>query len=143
MSPNQILVRNMVLVVSVVAAVTTIALWLGRPEPARAAPLLDRQPTKVSPEELGADLYERKGCVACHSTDGSARVGPSFLHAFDSSITLEGGITIRVDEAYLRESLLAPRAKARPGYPPSMPEYEGLLREQEISALIAYVKSLR
>ena len=48
-----------------------------------------------------------------------------------------------MDENYIRESILSPQAKARPGYPPSMPSFEGQLKEKEIAGLIAYIKSLK
>jgi cytochrome c oxidase subunit 2 len=47
-----------------------------------------------------------------------------------------------MDENYIRESLLAPQAKARPGFPPSMPSFEGQLKEKEIEGIIAFIKSL-
>ena len=129
------------------AVVTTAALWIGRsdrPAPRSHEPVaIERPIVKRSLEERGKELYEKKGCVVCHSIDGSARVGPTFLHDYGSTITLADGITVRVDEAYIRESLLRPQAHARPGYPPSMPTYEGLLKEREINALIAFLKSLR
>ena len=56
---------------------------------------------------------------------------------------LADGITLRFDAEYVRDSLAHPQAKARPGYPPSMPSFDGLLREQEIDALIAFIESLR
>jgi cytochrome c oxidase subunit 2 len=125
-----------------IAAITTVALWLGRPagEP-HHTPAIER--ATRSPVALGAQLYERYGCVACHTLDGAPRVGPTFLHDFGTAITLEGGITIRMDEAYIRESLMHPQAQARPGYPPSMPSYEGILKEREIRALTAFIRSLK
>jgi cytochrome c oxidase subunit II len=47
------------------------------------------------------------------------------------------------DENYIRESILNPQAKIVMGFEPIMPTYQGLLRERELNALIAYIKSLR
>ena len=48
-----------------------------------------------------------------------------------------------VDEAYLRESLEWPGAKGQAGYPPwAMPNYEGVIKNREIRALVAYLKTL-
>ena len=95
-------------------------------------------------EETGTMLFETKGCIACHTIDGSARVGPTFLHDAGSRITLESGESIVVDEAYLRESIELPRAKSRPGYPPAMPaEYATLLSDQEKADLVAYIMTLK
>ena len=92
---------------------------------------------------LGRALYERKGCNACHTIDGSARVGPSWKAIWDSDVKLSDGTTRRVDEAYVRESILHPQAFARSGYPPVMPTFEGQLKERELAALVGYIESLK
>jgi cytochrome c oxidase subunit 2 len=97
----------------------------------------------LPPEELGKVVYEKKGCNACHTVDGSARVGPSFKGDFGTKINLADGSSVQMDENYIRESLMSPQAKARPGFPPSMPSFEGQLKEKEILGVIAYIKSLK
>jgi cytochrome c oxidase subunit 2 len=99
--------------------------------------------TKLPPEQLGKLLYEKKGCNACHTVDGTQRVGPTFLHDFGTMVPLSDGTQVKMDENYIRESVLYPQAKARPGYPPSMPSFEGQLKENEILGIIAYIKSLK
>ena len=91
----------------------------------------------------GARLYETKGCVHCHTIDGSPRIGPSFKGSWGSEIVLADGLTLRFDEAYVRESLMHPHAKARAGFPPVMQSYEGLLKEHEVEMLIDFLRSLR
>lgn len=97
----------------------------------------------MNPVDLGKSLYEKKGCNACHTVDGTPRVGPSFFHDFGTQVPLSDGSKVPMDENYIRESLMAPQAKARPGYPPSMPSFEGQLKEKEINGLIEYIKSLK
>ena len=97
----------------------------------------------MPPEQLGKLVYEKKGCNACHTTDGAARVGPTFKGIFGTEAALNDGSKIPVDENYIRESLMSPQAKARPGFPPSMPSFEGQLKEKEIEGIIAYIKSLK
>jgi cytochrome c oxidase subunit 2 len=97
----------------------------------------------LPPEELGKLTYEKKGCNACHTTDGSARVGPTFKGTFGTEIDLAGGGKIKIDENYIRESLMSPQAKGRPGFPPSMPSFEGQLKEKEVEGIIAFIKSLK
>ncbi len=99
--------------------------------------------SNMEPDKLGAMLYEKKGCVACHTTDGSARVGPSFKGSFGTDQAMADGSKTKVDENYIRESLLYPQARSRPGFPPSMPSFEGQLKEKEIEGLIAFIKSLK
>ena len=145
MSPNQIFVRHLVLTFTAIAAITTLALWLGaasRRENARPTAVARPEKRPRSLLELGAHLYESKGCVACHTIDGSPRVGPSFKGSWGTQVTLGDGVTLIFDEAYVRESLTYPQAKARPGYPPSMPSYDGLLTPKEADALIAFMRSL-
>ena len=105
---------------------------------ADAANFMDR----MTPVEAGKVLHRRRGCIQCHSVDGSAKVGPSFLNTFGSTQALADGSSVTIDENYIRESILEPQAKIRAGYKPVMPTYQGQLRDEEINALIAYMKSL-
>ncbi|HYE75420.1 MAG TPA: cytochrome c oxidase subunit II [Blastocatellia bacterium] len=93
--------------------------------------------------ELGKDLYTKRGCATCHSVDGSRLVGPSFKGIWDSMQPLQGAPPVKVDENFLRESILNPNAKIAEGYPPVMNSYQGILRDPEIQALILYIKSLK
>ena len=95
------------------------------------------------PVDFGKMLYEKKGCNACHTTDGSQRVGPSWKATFGTMVPLADGTSVKMDENYIRESILYPQAKSRPGFPPSMPSFEGQLKEKELEGLIAYIKSLK
>ena len=97
---------------------------------------------RMTPEEAGKLLYTRRGCVQCHSKDGSAMTGPTFLNAYGSTASMTDGSQVTVDENYIRESILEPQAKVRAGYKPVMPTYQGQLKNEEIAALIAYIKSL-
>lgn len=99
--------------------------------------------SKMAPEALGKVLYEKKGCISCHTVDGSARVGPTWKDDFDTEVPLQGGGTVHMDEDYIRESMMKPQAKIRQGFGPTMPSFEGQLKEREIQAIIAYIKSLK
>lgn len=93
--------------------------------------------------ELGEKLFTSKACFTCHSTDGSAKVGPSFKGIFGEEAEFTDGTKAVVDENYLRESILQPNAKVVAGYAPVMPSYQGQLTEREINALIEYIKKLK
>jgi len=97
----------------------------------------------MSPVEAGKLLYKRRGCAQCHSVDGSQMAGPSFLAAWGQTAVLDDGSTVEVDANYIRESILEPQSKARSGYRKVMPTYQGQLRDEEISALIEFIKSLK
>ena len=100
-------------------------------------------PEGVSLEEAGAELYQTKACITCHSIDGKPGVAPSFLGLFGSSEKLTDGSEVIVDENYIRESMLNPQAKVTLGYQPVMPTFQGVLKDRQIDALIAYIKSLK
>jgi cytochrome c oxidase subunit 2 len=93
-------------------------------------------------EEHGEQLYRSKACYTCHSVDGTGNVGPTFKGAFGHEVTLSDGSKVTVDENYIRESILDPRAKVVMGFQPVMPTYQGKLRAREVDALIAYIRSL-
>jgi cytochrome c oxidase subunit 2 len=94
---------------------------------------------------LGERLSVTKGCVACHSSDGSRLVGPSYKGSYGlSKIVITGGAErkIVVDDDYIRTSILEPNADVVKGFQPLMPPQGGLVSGDEIEALIAYIKSL-
>jgi len=97
----------------------------------------------IPPEEYGAELYAKKACNTCHKVDGTRFTGPSFKGIFGEEQTMADGSKITVDENYIRESILEPQAKVVAGFQPVMPTYQGLLKDREIDALIAYIKSLK
>ncbi len=90
--------------------------------------------------ELGRRVFAQKGCVGCHSLDGSRRVGPSVKGIWQKEEKLADGAVVRVDEDYVRESVLKPAAKVVAGYPNAMPPIP--LEERELAALIALIQSL-
>ena len=93
--------------------------------------------------ELGAKLYKQKACSTCHTIDGSKLVGPSFKGVFGHQVRFSDGTFAVVDENYIRQSILEPQAKVVAGYAPVMPTFQNLLKDREIDALIAYIKSLK
>jgi cytochrome c oxidase subunit II len=81
------------------------------------------------------------GCVTCHRTDIQGR-GPNLQGIFGKPVLLQDGRTVTADENYVRESILDPGAKIVNGYKPVMPTFQGLVTEEQLNALVAYVKSL-
>ncbi|WP_184530867.1 cytochrome c oxidase subunit II [Variovorax sp. Sphag1AA] len=90
--------------------------------------------------EQGRALSESKGCVACHTIDGSPRVGPTWKGLFGKTETMEDGSRALVDEAYLRSFITDPAARRVKGFPPVMPKMD--LSKEELDALVAYIQSL-
>ena len=105
---------------------------------AQAAPELKR----VSMVARGKAVFETKGCVSCHSTDGTQKIGPSAKGLYGSHPELADGSHVTADENYIRESIESPQAKLVKGYSPVMPTFKGLIDEMEMNSLIAYMKSI-
>jgi cytochrome c oxidase subunit 2 len=96
----------------------------------------------MPPAEAGEMLYLQRGCKQCHSIDGSTGTAPTFLGLYGAVEPLAGGGSVRVDENYVRESILDPAVKVRAGFEPVMPSYRGRLSDAEISAIIEYLETL-
>lgn len=98
--------------------------------------------SQLSLADKGKALMAAKGCVACHSIDGTKMIGPSYKGIYGHDVKLADGSTVKVDENYIRESIENPTAKIVEGFPPSMPPYKGLMTEEEITQMIEFIKSL-
>lgn len=93
----------------------------------------------------GKKLAQEKGCLGCHSLDGSPGVGPSFKGIMGrSTVVVTGGTerTIIVDGAYLHQSIVEPQADVVKGFPPIMPAMKDLKKE-EIEALIEFIETVK
>jgi cytochrome c oxidase subunit II len=99
-------------------------------------------PKEVSLATAGEMLFQRLGCGTCHRPDGTGQ-GPSLVGLFGKPVNLQGGRTVTADESYIRESILDPRAKIVAKYPPVMPTFKGLVSEDGLLQIIAYIKSLQ
>jgi cytochrome c oxidase subunit 2 len=94
--------------------------------------------------QKGQKYYTDKGCVACHTIDGSPKVGPSWKGTFGSKREFDDGTSLVADENYIRESILTPNAKIVKGFPKGvMPTFQGQLTEDQLNALIEFIKSLK
>ncbi len=114
---------------------------LGAAAMACGSPTASADPSAPSaPEASGEDLFHSLGCSECHS--GVSGIAPSLDGVFGSDVSLESGEVIVADEAYLRESILSPQAEIVRGYPPIMPNFAGRISEEELSALVEYLRSL-
>jgi cytochrome c oxidase subunit 2 len=90
--------------------------------------------------ERGRALADAKGCVACHSIDGSQRVGPTWKGLFGKTENMRDGSTAKVDEKFLRDFIRDPQARGIKGFAPVMPKIE--LSDEELAALVAYIQTL-
>ena len=98
-------------------------------------------PDQLTLAGRGEQLFVEYDCAACHAT-GSRQRCPTLGGLYGTQVPLENGQTILFDETYIRESIMDPNAKVARGYPALMPTFQGQLTEEQILALIAYIKSL-
>jgi len=68
--------------------------------------------------------------------------GPSLQGVFGKPVALEDGRTVTADENYIRECILDPGARRVKGFQPIMPTFQGLVTDEQVNALVAYVKAL-
>lgn len=77
--------------------------------------------------------YASLGCAGCHD---NARVAPPLVNLIGAERTLSDGAKVRIDEAYLKRSILEPGKQLVAGYLPLMPSYADQLSDAELSMLI-------
>jgi len=90
----------------------------------------------------GQKLFQELGCATCHRFDVQGR-GPNLMGIYGKQQLLADGRAITVDDNYIRESILNPNAKVVSGFQPIMPTFNGIVGEDQLLSLIAYVKSLQ
>lgn len=102
--------------------------------------------SEPSPAEEGRGIAERKGCLSCHSVDGSAKTGPTWKGLFGSRVTLDDGTMVVAGEDYLRESITDPDARTVRGFVRGVMSAAirpGSVEGADLDALVAYIRSLR
>src|SRR6188768_1387706 len=90
----------------------------------------------------GERLFSDLACITCHKSDSTGR-GPSLLGVFGSTVELADGRKVVADENYLRESVMNSQAKIVKGYQGIMPAFQGMVSEENLMQLIAYIKTLK
>jgi cytochrome c oxidase subunit 2 len=89
----------------------------------------------------GQKLFQQLGCTTCHRFDTQGR-GPNLVGAYGKPVLLDDGRTVTVDDNYVRESILTPGAKVVAGFKPIMPTFQGIVNEEQLLSLVAYIRSL-
>lgn len=101
---------------------------------------------QASPAERGRSLAQVRGCLSCHSTDGSAGVGPTFEGLAGSTVQLADGREVAADRDYLERSIAEPDADIVEGYSAGVMAEAirpDTLGQDEVDALVAYLETLR
>ncbi|WP_372635433.1 cytochrome c family protein [Fodinibius sp.] len=106
--------------------------------------MADNEPDKPASAARGKGLYQRLGCMGCHSTDGATdgMIGPTLQGLFGSEQHFEDESSAIADKEYIRESLLEPEARIVEGYSGEMPSFRGILSDREMESMVLYIKTL-
>ena len=91
----------------------------------------------------GRELFsndQKALCARCHSVDGSASAGPTWKGLAGKTETMADGSSVKVDDAYLKQSIEQPNLQVVKGFAPVMPKAE--LTADEMTYLLAYIHSL-
>lgn len=92
--------------------------------------------------EKGRGIFNQLGCASCHVANAGVRA-PLLQNIYNRQVRLDDGRTITADDQYIRDSIVLPQKDITAGYPPIMPTFKGIAKEDEILALIEYIKTLR
>jgi cytochrome c oxidase subunit 2 len=98
----------------------------------------------------GAALFVRYGCSGCHGARGGGETGrvpgtvraPALAGLYGAAVPLSNGTVVVADDRYLHDAIMQPESQTVAGFAPIMPSFAGLLGEDDILKLIAYIKSL-
>ncbi len=96
-----------------------------------------------TPEHKGQKLFIDMACNACHSVDGSLKLGPTIKSQYGKNIRHTDGSVVIIDDQYIRESLIDPLKYIAEVYTPIMPSYKPVLSDEDIENLISYIKALK
>lgn len=88
----------------------------------------------------GKRLFSSYGCSGCHAGAGTVHA-PSLAGLYGSPVPLEAGGTLIADDSYIRDKILNPDNNKIAGYKQVMPSFKGLIPEDDLVRLLAYVKS--
>jgi cytochrome c oxidase subunit 2 len=103
------------------------------------------QQDHTAPETLAAEgswYFHSLGCSGCHENSQVVHA-PSLKGIYQQPVPLQSGQIVVANDDYLRDSILQPSKSVPAGYQPIMPSFQGVLSEEQIIALIAYIKSQR
>lgn len=98
----------------------------------------------VSLADKGREAYAKYACIGCHTVNGGASTGPTWKGLFGSTRQFNDGGSAKADENYIRESIWEPGKHIVKGYQPNMmPAFKGTISEEEIAAIIEFMKTVK
>ena len=99
------------------------------------------------PGAEGSAVMKAQGCIACHSSDGSRIIGPTYLGLWGKQqVVVRNGqdVTVTVDSAYIRKSIYDPNFEIVKGFQKGlMQSYDKAVSDEDITKIIEYLKTLK
>jgi cytochrome c oxidase subunit II len=115
--------------------------WVYVMEPAEHAKWLAGRPAPDSLVAQGERAFHNRGCSGCHAPNSTIHA-PLLDGIYGKRIALSNSTLVTADDEYLRDSILQPNKQIAAGYQPIMPTFQEQISEEELNAIIAYLKSL-
>jgi cytochrome c oxidase subunit II len=109
--------------------------------PAEYARWLEGSASNGTLAAQGAQSFRSHGCSGCHGPNAAVHA-PDLTGLYGRTVHLADGRSVLADDRYLRDCILLPAEQPVAGYPPLMPSFSGQVSEEELLALIAYIKSI-
>lgn len=100
------------------------------------------RPVDAPSVAAGKQVFDTLACAACH-LPGGGPIAPDLHGLYGSTVELADGSKVLADEAYLRRAILEPQAEVVKGYAPAMPGFTGRISDEELNALIDWLKTLK
>ncbi|WP_428484791.1 cytochrome c oxidase subunit II [Rhodopila sp.] len=88
----------------------------------------------------GKALFASYGCSGCHNQQSTVRA-PTLAGFYGKPVALADGRTVTADDSFIRGSILDPNKNAVAGYKQVMPSMKGLMSEDDLARVVAYVKA--
>jgi len=94
--------------------------------------------------DKGRNIYATRQCIGCHTVDGKPSTGPTWKGLYGSNRQFNGGGSAKADENYIRESIWEPNKNVSKGFQAGqMPPFKGILSEEDVTAVIEFMKTLK
>jgi cytochrome c oxidase subunit 2 len=89
----------------------------------------------------GEKYFHQFGCADCHRYSGNGP-GPDLRGLYGTPVLLNTGVTRTADAAYIRDCIMGTKGGLVYGFANIMPNFTGQLTEEQVIALVAYIKSI-
>lgn len=108
--------------------------------PEAYAQWLEQGNTEVGISRRGFALFREHGCTGCHSAVSTVHA-PDLTNLLGRTVHFQDGTSRVADETYIHDSIVEPDKRIVAGYGNIMPSFKGQLDEEDIMAIIEYLRA--